>query len=164
MIFVNGNATSSTGTERTYISRGLQAGKSYTFQVRAEVTRDGETVTETKVLRLFAGQHSTLAFDFAPNSNEQLADKPVETKLTLIVPEDAKVFLSGHPTSSTGTVREFATNKLIPGKSWADYTVVVTYEKDGQLLTQEKNVTIAAGDAREVAFDFETDKVASNKR
>lgn len=160
-IFVNDNATTSTGTERTYISRGLQAGKSYTFHVRAEVTRNGKTLTETKKIRLVAGQHTALAFQFAPNADEQLADKPVETKLTLKVPAEAKVYLSGRATTSTGEVREFATTKLVPGKSWADYTVVVTYEKDGQLLTQEKNVTIKAGDSSEVTFDFNSDRVAA---
>ena len=163
-IFVNDNATSSTGAERTYVSRGLQAGKSYTFNVRAELVRDGKTLTDTKQIRLVAGQHTSLAFEFAPNANEQLAEKAVETKLTLNVPAEAKVFLSGNATSSTGPVREFATTKLVPGKSWADYVVVVTYEKDGQLLTQEKNVTIAAGDAREVTFDFDADTVASLQR
>lgn len=161
-IFVNDNLTTSTGTERTYISRGLQVGKSYTFHVRAEVVRNGKSVTETKKIRLFAGQHTALAFEFAPNTDEQLADKPVETKLTLNVPAEAKVYLSGRPTTSTGEVREFATTKLVPGKTWADYVVVVTYEKDGQLLSQEKNVTINAGDAREVTFDFDNDKVAVN--
>lgn len=163
-IFVNDNATSSTGTERTYVSRGLEVGKSYTFHVRAELERDGKTLTETKKIRLVAGQHTSLAFEFTPNANEQLAEKAVETKLTLNVPAEARVFLSGHETTSTGPVREFATTKLIPGKSWADYVVVVTYEKDGQMLTQEKNVTINAGDAREVTFDFDTDKVASVER
>jgi uncharacterized protein (TIGR03000 family) len=162
MIFVNDNATTSTGTERTYISRGLKAGKSYTFHVRAEVVRNGQTVTETKKIRLIAGQHTSLAFDFAPNADEQLAEKSVETKLTLNVPAEAKVYLSGRATSTTGEVREFATTKLAAGNSWADYVVVVTYEKDGQLLSQERNVTLKAGDAREVTFDFDHDKFAVN--
>ncbi|MBL9122065.1 MAG: TIGR03000 domain-containing protein, partial [Planctomycetaceae bacterium] len=59
-IFVNGNTTSSTGSARSYVSRGLQPGASYSYEIRAEVVRDGRTLTETKQVTVVAGQKANL--------------------------------------------------------------------------------------------------------
>ena len=40
-VFVNGAKTTSVGSQRSYVSRGLQAGFNYTYEVRAEVERNG---------------------------------------------------------------------------------------------------------------------------
>ena len=45
-VFVNGMATTSTGTTRQYVSRGLASGYSYSYEIRVEVTRDGRIVEE----------------------------------------------------------------------------------------------------------------------
>jgi uncharacterized protein (TIGR03000 family) len=49
-VFVNDLATRSTGSDRRYMSRGLAAGREYTYSVRAEIERDGKLLSETKVL------------------------------------------------------------------------------------------------------------------
>src|SRR5687768_9578201 len=92
-IFVNGQATRSTGEHREFVSRDLELGYNYAYEVRAEVIRDGQTIEQTKKIDLRAGKRAEVAFNFAP------AEK-VETKLTVRVPADAKVYLSGNETSA----------------------------------------------------------------
>jgi len=152
-IYVNGKLTRSTGAQRQYISRGLTLGQRYTYEVRAELERDGETIEETKFVHLRAGETSELAFS--------LETRVADTTLTVHVPEDAKITLSGRETAGTGAVRVFSTNKLATGKQWSDYKILVSVERNGQTLTQEKSISLASGDSREVSFLFDALQVAA---
>jgi uncharacterized protein (TIGR03000 family) len=149
-IYVNNKLTSTPGAERQYVSRGLDRGYSYKYQVRAEIERDGEILTQTKVVDLKAGDSRQLAFDF---------DAP-ETTLTVHVPENATVFLAGNKTSSTGPVRVFTTSTLSAGQAWDDYTIEVKYEKDGVMLTKDETISLKAGESRELNFSFDEPKIA----
>ena len=152
-VYVNGVRTSSTGSERSYVSRGLQQGFNYTYEVRAEIERDGETVEETKTVSMRAGSANRLAFD--------LPSVP-QTSLTLNVPAEAKVFLAGSETKSSGPVREFTTTKLATGESWDNYTILVTLNgPDAEPRSQEKTIVLKSGDTQELSFDFETPQVAA---
>ena len=77
------------------------------------------------------------------------------------VPADAKVFLAGKETTTKGPVREFATTKLASGDAWKDYTVRVEIERGGRTLTKEETVSVAAGESRELIFNFDAPEVAS---
>jgi uncharacterized protein (TIGR03000 family) len=154
-IFVNGQATASTGEVRQYISRDLDSNMSYTYEVRAEVVRDGQKLEQTKTIDLRGGAASALAFDF--NNS-----KSVETSLTVRVPAEAKVYLAGNATTASGEVRVFKTTGLSTGKGWNGYTVRVELERDGKMVTEEKVIDLAAGQSKEVSF-FDVDKVASNR-
>lgn len=149
-VIVNGMVTTSTGESRRYVSQGLKPGKSYRYVVEATVERDGQPTTETKTATLTAGSVASLDFAF----------DAVETSLTLNVPADAKVLLSGNATQSNGTVRRFATRRLAQGEKWGDYLVQVTVERDGRTMTQEKAITVAGGDQQELNFDFDDTKLA----
>jgi uncharacterized protein (TIGR03000 family) len=157
VVYVNDLKTTSTGPERRYVSRGLEAGRTYTFNVRAEYQRDGRTVTETRVIRLTAGGAGSLAFGQGAGSQEspQVAEKSSETKLTLRVPADAKVYLSDRETKQTGEVREYTTTRLAPGDAWEDYVVRVTLERDGETLSQERAITLVGGQPQQLEFAFE---------
>ncbi|GIW93125.1 MAG: hypothetical protein KatS3mg110_1166 [Pirellulaceae bacterium] len=144
-VYVNGLPTTSTGSERRYISRGLRPGMAYTYEVRAEVTVDGQTVEETKTVELRAGDTARLEFRLEPRP---------ETVLTLHVPEDARVTLAGHDTSATGQVRVFRSRALAPGQTWENYRVRVSVERDGRTLVKEETLTLRAGEQRELQFDF----------
>jgi uncharacterized protein (TIGR03000 family) len=158
-VFVNGLATKSTGADRRYVSNGLQAGYNYSYEVRAELVRDGRTITETKVVKLQAGDNSEVNFEL--NGDEgQIAEQPLSTSLTLHVPAQAKVYLSGNETKSFGETRRFSTTKLANGQAWQDYVVRVELEQNGQLLTKEEAVSLAAGDARELTIRFDAPQVA----
>jgi uncharacterized protein (TIGR03000 family) len=152
-VFVNDLATTSTGSQRRYVSRNLQAGYSYTYKVRAEVVRNGEKVEETKVVDLRSGKNTSLAFKLEPTAS-------VVTTVTLNVPADAKVILAGSETTSTGAVRVFSTKTLPRGEVWSDYKIAVSVDRNGQTMSKEKVVTLKAGDAPTFSFDFDEAKVA----
>jgi len=149
-LIINGLATKSTGARRTFASRGLQAGNRYNYEVRAEIVRDGQTVTETKSVQLVGGQRLDVAFQF---------DKPAEvakakTTLTVNVPADAKLFLAGKEMKAAGAVRQFSTMKLTGDKQWMNYPIRVVTTIGGQEISQEQTVSLEAGQSREVTFDF----------
>jgi uncharacterized protein (TIGR03000 family) len=153
-VFVNGLPTSSKGAERQYVSRDLQGGYNYTYEVKAEIVRDGKTIEQVKQVNLRAGQTAELAFNFP-------ASESLETSLTVNVPEGAKVYLAGNPTNAKGPTRVFRTTGLSAGKAWDDYTVRVEFERDGQVVSEEKTIRLTAGQSQELTFDFPTDQVAS---
>jgi uncharacterized protein (TIGR03000 family) len=155
-VFVNGHATTSTGAERQYVSRGLEDGQRYSYEVRAEITRDGKTVTETKVAQLTAGGMANVSFSFA-GAPQTASTKAPRTALKVNVPSDAKVFLSGKETNSTGPVREFSTTALAEGSTWDNYTVRVVSQGE----TKEQTISLKAGESRELSFDFGAAEVAS---
>src|SRR5690606_9693177 len=73
-VFVNDNETNSTGTVRKFVSRGLEAGKQYRFEVRAEIIdASGKLLTEEKSVVVTSGDQEQIQFAFA----EQ--DSPIET-------------------------------------------------------------------------------------
>ena len=161
-IFVNGSATTSTGADRQYVSRGLTAGNRYEYEVRAEITKDGNTVTETKNVTLAAGQMVNLSFNFDDNKDAPVASgNKAKTKLTLHVPADAKVYLAGRETSSTGDVREFTTSKLAPGAEWNNYTVKVVANVDGHEVSKDETITLTGGEDRDLTIDFGSNPIAS---
>ena len=63
------------------------------------------------------------------------------TSLTLRVPADAKVFLAGNATGSTGEVRHFETATLAAGQVWRNYEVKVQAVVDGS----ERTISSAVG-------------------
>jgi uncharacterized protein (TIGR03000 family) len=153
-IYVNGQPTSSTGGARQYVSRDLQVGYNYNYEVRAEVVRDGRTVEQVKTVNLRAGDTARVAFDFP-------TDATPETSLTVHVPADAKVYLAGNPTKASGEKRVFRTTGLSDGKAWNDYVVRVEIERGGRTLSKEETISLKAGQSQELSFDFEADKVAA---
>jgi uncharacterized protein (TIGR03000 family) len=159
-VFVNDRPTTSTGTDREYVSHDLQPGARYNYAVRAEFERDGKMVSETQSIQLIAGQTATLDFDGA--ASVQTAEN-ADARTTLIVklPADAKLFLADHETKATGEVREFSTTKLPNGSQWAKYAIRAVIERDGREVVREQTVTLKAGESREVTIGF--DSLASDK-
>ncbi|MFO7904763.1 MAG: TIGR03000 domain-containing protein [Pirellulaceae bacterium] len=153
-ILVNGVATRSTGDVRRYVSRNLSPGFDYTYEVQAEMMVGGERVTRARTIQLRAGEEANLAFDMEES-------EPVETALTVHVPEDAEVYLAGSSTHGDGTVRTFRTTALEQGESWSDYLVRVKFNDGGAVRTMEERITLRGGDQRDLSFDFDAEKVAS---
>lgn len=156
-VTVNGKETTSTGSERQYVSRDLVRGANYNFVVTATAVRDGKPVSITKTAKLTAGASAELSFLDLAESELNVAAQPLTTKLTVRVPANARVYLAGNETRQTGEVREFSTTKLTSGEGWNGYTVRAEIEKDGKLVTKEQVVSIEAGQSKEIAFDFSDD-------
>jgi uncharacterized protein (TIGR03000 family) len=139
------------------MSRGLVAGKQYEFVVRMAIDRDGTTAEETKVVSLAAGGRSTVAF-----STATAAAAPAKTSLTLHVPADAKVWLAGSATASTGAVRQFETAALAAGQTWRNYEIRVATVVDGREQTISKVIDLAAGQAVKLTLDPATRTAAAD--
>jgi uncharacterized protein (TIGR03000 family) len=153
VVFVNDRPTTSTGGERSYVSRGLVGGRTYAYALRVEFNRDGEKVVENKTVRLKAGESIDLSF----GDGEQIAANAESTDLTLHVPAGAKVTLAGAITKQTGETRTYSTTTLAPGQEWDGYVVRVELEQDGKTLVEEKTLSIVGGESYEFSFDFAQD-------
>ena len=111
-------------------------------------------------LGVAAGGAAELAFGGDMAAPTVAAD-PVETKLTLHVPADAKVFLAGSETRQTGETRHYVTSQLTGGQTWNDYTVRVEVERNGQIVTDERTLSLVGGQSQELQIDLDAPKVAA---
>lgn len=153
-VYVNGRLTKTPGSNRRYVSRNLPTGQVFTYEVKAIVERDGKEIVQTKVIDLVAGLDKHIEFDFDTRN--------LITSLTLEVPENAKVSMSGHHTDLNGPIRYFSTSELKEGQKWEDYEIEVTIEQDGKPVTQRRKIDLTAGESKLVSFNFDQDvKVAS---
>jgi uncharacterized protein (TIGR03000 family) len=157
-VFVNDAPTTSTGTERSYVSRGLQAGMTYSYAIRVEYEHDGKPVSEDKVVQIAAGQTISLTFgqDQPADATAAQDNEPVKTQVKVSVPADAQVFLSGSPTRQTGKLRTYHTTRLAKGVQWDDYTIRVEVERNGKKLVREEKLSVTGGGSYELAFDFDS--------
>lgn len=173
-VTVNGRETTSDGTVRQFMSRGLKPGYVYAYEVVVTYDVNGESQTETKSIKLRPGDAERLVFkqDAAATAEEvtpaeeavdtQLneaevnvdeADTTTETVVQLHVPADAVVTLAGNETKGFGTVRTFRTTHLAAGQSWTNYTVSVSAMVNGHSIRQERTINVAAGSTVELEFD-----------
>jgi uncharacterized protein (TIGR03000 family) len=65
-VFVEDRPTTSTGPERHFETAELQPGRPYTYSIRADLDRDGKTVSQVKKVTVKAGELANVAFDW-PN-------------------------------------------------------------------------------------------------
>jgi uncharacterized protein (TIGR03000 family) len=147
VVFVNGRQTKTPGELRSYVSRNLEAGRWYPYEIKAIVNRDGQELVQTKVVDLTAGMDKLVRFDFDGSGD-------VLTSLSLTVPEDAQVTLGGTPTEASGSFRYFSTKQLKDGQSWKDYEIKVTVVREGKEVSRREVIQLAAGESRQIAFDF----------
>ena len=152
-VFVNGYRTTSTGAQRILRSGGMRPGKKYSYEIRTVVG----SKAVTKFAKLSAGEKVEVDFDM----DDLQAESKDETVLTLNVPDGSKVNLAGSDTNQTGSRRTFVTKKLANGQTWSDYVVKVSFERDGETVTRERNLTIRGGESYELNFDFDESLVAS---
>jgi uncharacterized protein (TIGR03000 family) len=109
------------------------------------VDRDGTPREQTKSVTLTAGGRSNVSFDSAVTAPK--------TSLTLRVPADAKVWLAGNETSSSGEVRLFETTTLKDGQSWKNYEIKVATVVDGKEQMVSKTIDLVAGKSVELTLD-----------
>ena len=153
-VFINGKETTTTGTVRNFISRGLTTDKKHTYVVRMVVEKDGKPTEKTKTVALAVGQRETVSFTAAANPPlEEIKPAATPTSLTLRVPANAQVWLQGRLTTTAGTVREFETETLRDGESWDDYDIKVVSEVNGRPWTATRRVTLTAGHDLDLTID-----------
>ncbi len=167
-VTVNGHATTSEGSIRQFMSRGLKTGYLYTYVVNVKYTLNGKEVVDSKSVKLRPGDTEQLVFepseDAQPEATDQVSIQKadvLETVVELRVPANSDVVLAGNPTKGYGEVRTFRTKHLKAGESWKNYTVSVTAMVDGRSVTKQRSVDVHAGDQATLEFDFENGTVAT---
>ena len=106
------------------------------------------------------GSYGQVYASSTPASSRMQTASTTTTRLTLHVPEDAKVTLAGVETKQSGETREFSTSRLAPGQTWDDYKVVVEVQRDGRTLSEERVIKLQGGEAKELSVDFQDMQVA----
>lgn len=71
------------------------------------------------------------------------------------VPSDARVFLNGNETTSTGRVRRFVT-EAVEGDSLFPFDLRVVVERNGREIEQTRQVRVIPGQPETVRFEFAT--------
>lgn len=150
IVYVNGKRTRSTGPIRKYVARRLAYDQEYQIEVTAVVDRGGRQLVRSETISSRAGEERDVQISFDNTL------PPPATSVTVHVPAEAKVYLAGNPTNQTGETRVFTTDALPAGATWGDYRVVAEIERDGQVVTLEKTLDVAAGGTYELSFDFST--------
>ena len=64
VVFINGYQTKMTGTERQFVARGLEIGRSYEFEIRVTLVRSGEVLNDVQTAVLLPGTTMALSFRF----------------------------------------------------------------------------------------------------
>lgn len=108
------------------------------------------------------GSHGSHGGYAVANGGESYArsQPAVKTSLTLNVPADAKVTLAGVETKQTGEVRQFTTSTLASGQAWENYTIEIELERDGQVLREERTITLTGGQSQELSIEFDSVQLA----
>jgi uncharacterized protein (TIGR03000 family) len=162
VVFINGLPTSTTGSDRPFMTSNLEPGLSYTYEVRAEIPVDGEMVSQTQTVTIAPGKTHTVTFkkkdavaELARRKGPALnvAEGPRST-LTLHVPEEARVFVNDTPMRTGGSVRTFGATLPEGTNKTPTYTVRVELDRDGKTLVREEIVSMVAGGDRAVTIDF----------
>ena len=166
-VMINGKETKITGTTRTYVTRNLRSDRQYKYEIRAEVERDGQLRSESRVVYVKRDDAPQIAFNFesqstdtqleqvAQVSNKNNSEENPTTTLRLHVPANAKVMLDGKKTTTPGSVRVYRTTTLAHGERWSDYKVRVELERDGRLLSKEMAISMWGGQTRDLEFSFD---------
>ncbi len=73
-LFIDDQATTSTSAQRTFVSPPLDADKTFVYTVRAEVVRDGQTISDIKTVNVTPGRVSQVSFmDLGTEANGGIA-------------------------------------------------------------------------------------------
>jgi len=88
-----------------------------------------------------------------PGGYEESSEAATDTtcRLTIRAPENAEVWIADWKTPETGSVREFVSPPLKPGKEYT-YDVRARWEENGRPMTQTQKVDVKAGATSEVSF------------
>jgi uncharacterized protein (TIGR03000 family) len=148
-MFVDGNEANLTSTSRRFITPALEMGRDYFYTIRAEKTRKGEKVAESKRVVFRAGQ--TVKVNFGDMSTAKVVPQAAPASVTVRLPADARLSVDGIECPLTSATRTFNTPKLDPGQRYV-YTLKAEIVREGQTRADSKRVFVEAG--KKVDVDF----------
>jgi uncharacterized protein (TIGR03000 family) len=147
-ISVDGQATARNAAEETFTTPSLEAGRTYQYVFKAEAMRDGKTVSTTKRVLVQAGRLAEA--DFSDLATDKAAADVA--RVTVRVPEDAKVFVDGVLCQLDKATSSFETPKLEGGRQYF-YTIKAEVVRDNQTLRASRRVIVEAGKQATVEFN-----------
>jgi uncharacterized protein (TIGR03000 family) len=152
---VDGQPIQLTSGQRSFVTPPLDRGRDYSYTLRGEVVRNGETVTQTQRVVFRAGEVARVRFD------ELSEDRPAPARVVVKLPGDAKLYVDGTLIPLTSATRSFETPKLQPNQLYY-YTVKAEVVRDGKTRSDSKRVVLEAGKQASVDFgDLEVVQAAS---
>jgi uncharacterized protein (TIGR03000 family) len=145
-VTVNGYETRRTTAEEGFITPALEPGQTYTYEVKAEATREGRPMLVRQRVKVLAGQESVADFSElnVPSGNS--------AQVTVVLPSEADLFIDGVRCPLTSGRRTFTTPALDRGRTYY-YSLRAEITRDGQRYKQSQRVVLEAGKAVTVEFD-----------
>jgi uncharacterized protein (TIGR03000 family) len=153
-IYVDGRPATLPSTPRSFITPDLEPGRDFYYTIRAEAIRDGQTVTESRRVNFRAGQVARVDFgNLAP---------PSPARVTVRLPEDARLYVDNVACNLTTGMRSFETPKLEPGKQYY-YTLKAEAVRNGQTQSETRRIIVQAGKQASVDFGDLTSTQAARR-
>jgi uncharacterized protein (TIGR03000 family) len=150
-LFVDGKRADLTSAKRTVVTPELKPGKEYFYTVKAEAVRDGKKVEKVRKVAFRAGSVVRLNLGDLKAAPDQTA-AAAPSRVTVKLPEDARLYVDGVACPLTSGTRSFDTPKLEAGRSYY-YTLKAEVVREGQTRSESKRVVVEAGKQVEVDFN-----------
>ncbi len=151
-LLANGQSIEHTKAEQVFTTPDLDPAKTYVYDFRVEVVRDGKTVTRNQRVTVEAGKQSRA--DFSELSRD---DAPAH--VTVKAPTDARVTVDD--VEVPATARTFNTPALEAGRTYY-YTVAAEMTRGGKAVSDSSRVLLEAG--KDVSVEFVEPSVATAGR
>jgi len=150
-LYVDGVLVDTGSKTRTFKSPALEKGQDYYYTLKAEVMRDGKPATREQ--RAIVRANEIARIDFTDLAAKQVSElKAAPAKVTVQIPEDARLFVNDVLCPMTSTKRTFDTPELPVGQKFA-YTLRAEANRNGQTLRAVRKVEMQAGQEVNVKFD-----------
>jgi uncharacterized protein (TIGR03000 family) len=157
-VWFNDTRMEQTGTSRTFRSPPLAAGRDYAYQIKAKWLEDGKPVEKTQ--RVLVQADRQLSVNLVTGTVE-VAPATTVARINVTVPTaEAKVWLNGTATQSTGLDRRFVSPPLQRGQNYS-YEVRAQWLEDGRTVERTTKVAVHAG--KQIDLDLTRATVAAGK-
>jgi uncharacterized protein (TIGR03000 family) len=159
IVRVNGHTTQSQGEQRLLQAHHLKPGQAYEYDVTAEVQINGQKIVRSQQVVALPGRMHLVVFDFdsvepVANQIEMLGEQRATLKLH--VPAEARVYVDGALTRTTGTTRTYGAKIAVGETRSATYQLRVEIDRKDQTLVRERLVSLEAGQESELTVDFDS--------
>ena len=152
-LYVDGRLVDRTSSTRTIVTPELQEGRDYHYNLKAEWTRDGKTVTDSRRVAFQPGKVIVVQFRDTPADTRANApgNDEAPAHITVRVPAETKLYVDGVPCPVKAGVCSFDTPPLPLGKKFF-YVLKTENVRSGEIKTEARKVSLEAGKNVEVEF------------
>lgn len=149
-LYIDGQRTPLTSATRTFVTPALAPKQNYYYDVRVEALRDGKVLEQSRRIVVRAGSVAQITLDNLEQVTTTAQAAPA--RLTVRLPEEARLFVDGQACPLTSSPRSFDTPRLEGGRKFY-YTLKAEMVRDGQTLVESQRVVVEAGKKVDVTFE-----------